>query len=195
MGRYVVGVSGASGIVLALRLVQILTHLEHKVEFTMSKHAIYSASFEMGIAFTTASKFISHVERKDLISIHRDQDIGCAIASGSFETDGMVVIPCSMATLAAIASGLSDNALRRAADVTLKEKRPLILIPRETPLSEIHLENMLKLSRLGATIIPPIPAWYTAPKSLEDIENFIVGKVLDALKIKHQLYPRWQPQQ
>ena len=96
-----------------------------------------------------------------------------------------------MATLAAIACGLSDNLLRRAADVTLKEKRPLVIVPRESPFSEIHLENMLKLAKCGAAIVPPIPAWYTEPKSIADMENFIVGKALDALKIEHDVYPRW----
>jgi flavin prenyltransferase len=192
MGRYVVGVSGASGIVLALHLLRALTEKGHRVELTMSQYALYTASLELGKEYATPGKFLSHIEKREYVSLHANQDVGCAIASGSFATDGMIIIPCSVATLAAIAHGLGDNALRRAADVTLKEKRPLIIVPREAPLSEIHLENMLKLCRLGATIVPPVPAWYTQPKTLEDVEKFIVGKVLDALKIEHDLYPRWK---
>ncbi len=192
MGRYVVGVSGASGMILALRTLRALTDLGHSVELAMSQHALYTASLELGKEYASPSKFISHVEHQNRITIHSSQDVGCAIASGSFQTDGMLIIPCSVATIAALSIGLGDNALRRAADVTLKERRPLVIVPREAPFSELHLENMLKLSRLGATIVPPIPAWYTNPQSLEDIENFIVGKALDALKIEHSLYPRWK---
>ncbi|MCC5833066.1 MAG: UbiX family flavin prenyltransferase [Chlamydiales bacterium] len=192
MGRYVVGVSGASGVVLALHTLRALTDLGHRVELTLSQYALYTATLELGKGYATAAKFLSHIEKRELITLHSNQDVGCAIASGSFVTDGMIVIPCSVATLAAVAHGLGDNALRRAADVTVKEKRPLILVPREAPFSEIHIENMLKLSRLGATIIPPVPAWYTEPKSIQDVEKFIVGKVLDALKLDHNLYPRWK---
>jgi 4-hydroxy-3-polyprenylbenzoate decarboxylase len=192
MGRYVVGVSGASGIVLALHVLRALTSQGHRVELTLSQYALYTASLELGKAYGTPAKFLAKLEKKELITLHSNHDVGCAIASGSFLTDGMIIIPCSVATLAAVACGLGDNALRRAADVTLKEKRPLILVPREAPFSEIHLENMLKLSRLGAIIIPPVPAWYTEPKSIEDVEKFIVGKVLDALKLEHNLYPRWK---
>jgi len=192
MGRYVVGVSGASGVILALHTLRALTNRGHHVELTISQYALYTAAIELGKEYSTLSKFMSQIERQELVTLHSNQDVGCAIASGSFVTDGMIIIPCSVTTLAAVAIGLGDNALRRAADVTLKEKRPLIIVPREAPFSEIHLENMLKLSRLGATIVPPVPAWYTNPKSLEDVENFIVGKVLDVLKIEHDLYPRWK---
>lgn len=192
MGRFVVGVSGASGMVLALRLIDALTQGGHSVELTMSKAALYTASLELGKEYATPEKFIAKIENKKQVSIQPSQDTGCAIASGSFLTDGMIIVPCSMTTLAAVAMGLGDNVLRRAADVTLKERRQLIIVPREAPFNQIHLENMLKLSRMGATILPPIPAWYTEPKSLEDVENFIVGKILDVLKIEHSLYPRWK---
>ncbi|MCH9626584.1 MAG: putative UbiX-like flavin prenyltransferase [Chlamydiales bacterium] len=192
MGRYVVGVSGASGIILALHTLRALTQGGHHVELTMSQYALYTASLELGKEYASPTKLISHLEKPELVTVHANQDVGCAIASGSFVTDGMIVIPCSVTTLAAISVGLGDNALRRAADVTLKERRPLILVPREAPFSEIHLENMLKLSRAGATIIPPVPAWYTKPQSLEDVERFIVGKILDSLHLTHSLYPRWK---
>lgn len=196
MGRFVVGISGASGVILAHRLMEELTSSGHTIELVMSQSAQYTASIELGKELATAAKYVAQlpVSMKGSISIHSIHDVGCAIASGSYPVDGMIIIPCSMATLAAIAVGLSDNVLRRAADVTLKEKRPLIIVPRESPLSELHLENLLKLCRLGATIVPPVPAWYTAPQTLEDVENFIVGKVLDALHLDHQLYKRWKTQ-
>lgn len=194
MSRFIVGVSGASGVVLASRLIEALVRAGHHVEFLMSQYAVYTATLELGKEFGTAAKFLSRLpaEIKEKVTLHAIQDVGCAVSSGSYPVDGMIIIPCSMTTVAAIAAGLGDNALRRAADVSLKERRPLILVPRETPFSELHLENLLKLSRLGATIIPPIPAWYTEPKTIEDVENFIVGKVLDLLKVEHSLYKRWK---
>lgn len=194
MGRFVVGISGASGVVLARRLIVELASGGHAIELVMSQSAQYTAAIELGKEWATAAKFVQQLPAsiQGQVTIHPIQDVGSAIASGSYRVDGMVVIPCSMATVAAIAVGLGDNVLRRAADVTLKEKRPLVLVPRESPLSELHLENLLKLSRLGAAIVPPVPAWYTAPQTLEDVENFIVGKVLDVLRIDHQLYKRWK---
>ena len=194
MGRFVVGVSGASGVVLARRLIEELASGGHAIELVMSQSALYTASIELGKEWSTVPKCVQQFPAaiRELITPHSIQDVGCAIASGSYPVDAVIVIPCSMATLAAIAVGLGDNVLRRAADVALKERRPLILVPRESPLSELHLENLLKLSRLGATIVPPVPAWYTAPQTLQDVENFIVGKVLDALHIDHQLYKRWK---
>ncbi|ANE49016.1 aromatic acid decarboxylase [Paenibacillus swuensis] len=122
---------------------------------------------------------------------HPMSDIGAGIASGSFRTEGMVIVPCSMGTLAAVANGLSDNLLERAADVMLKEARPLLLVPRETPLHAVHLENMLKLTQLGARLIPAMPAFYHGPQSLQDMVNFMAGKVLDAMRVEHELYRRW----
>jgi 4-hydroxy-3-polyprenylbenzoate decarboxylase len=113
------------------------------------------------------------------------------VASGSFKTDGMFVVPCSMKTLAGIANGYADNLIQRAADVVIKEGRPLLLSPREMPFSAIHLENMLKLARLGVKIAPPIPAFYHKPKSLDDMVSFIVGKMLDAFGIEHEIFRRW----
>jgi 4-hydroxy-3-polyprenylbenzoate decarboxylase len=122
---------------------------------------------------------------------HSIQDIGASTASGSFRTSGMVIIPCSMGTLSGIAHGASDNLLERTADVMLKEGRPLILVPRETPLHAIHLENMLKLSRMGVRIIPAMPAFYQGPQTLDDMVDFMVGKVLDSMGVEHELYKRW----
>jgi len=193
MGRYVIGVSGASGIILAYKAIAELTRIGHHVELVISNSALRTASEEMGPEYGSQKSFLASFPEpaRLLITLYRINDVGASIASGSFITDGMLVIPCSMATLAAIAIGLSDNLLRRAADVTLKERRRLIILPRETPLTDIHLQHMLTLTRSGGIILPPAPAWYTKPKTLDDIENFIVGKALDLLHVNHSLYPRW----
>ena len=123
--------------------------------------------------------------------VHQPGDLAAAISSGSFLTMGMVVAPCSMGTLAAIAHGLSDNLLARAADVTLKERRPLVLVPRETPLSLIHLRNMVAVTEAGATVLPPVPGFYHRPTSIDDLLNHTTGKVLDQFGIEHELFRRW----
>lgn len=193
MEHYVLGVSGASGITLAVKTLDVLTKLGFFVHLVLSKDALYTAIEELGSEWGTPDKFIAFLklEQKEKVRIYKNHDFSAPIASGSYKVKGMIIIPCSMATLAAIATGLSDNLLRRSADVTLKERRPLVIVPRESPFSEIHLENMLKLARCGVTIVPPVPGWYTKPKNLDDVENFIVGKVLDVLNIDHDIYPRW----
>jgi 4-hydroxy-3-polyprenylbenzoate decarboxylase len=130
-------------------------------------------------------------EPSRLLRIHDFHDFTAPIASGSYPTEGMVIIPCSMGTLGAIASGLSQNLIHRAADCTMKEGRKLIIVPRETPLSAIHLENMLKLSRLGVRIVPAMPAFYSGQQSVQELVDFMVGKVLDQMGVTHALYPRW----
>lgn len=187
--RLVVGISGASGIILAKKLIESVWC---EVDLVITQQAVYTMRYELDIFSVKQFLNLFSEEVYQRIKVHAINDIGSSISSGSHKTIGMVVIPCSMATVAAISTGLGDNGLRRAADVTIKEKRPLILVPRETPFSEIHLENLLKLARMGVTVVPPIPAWYTRPQTLEDVENFIVGKVLDALKMDHDLYPRWK---
>ena len=147
----------------------------------------------MGPDFATPQKWLRHLslEEREFVTCYKVNDFKAPIASGSFKTSGMCIVPCSMATLAALSCGLADNLLRRAADVTLKERRPLIIAPREAPLNAIHLENMLKLSRLGAVIFPPIPAWYMRPSTLEEMENFMVNRLLDSLKLPNLDYDRW----
>jgi len=118
-------------------------------------------------------------------------DLAAPVASGSFITDGMVIVPCSMKTISSLAHGLSENCITRAAEVTLKERRPLIVVPREAPFHAVHLENMLKLAGLGVIIFPAMPAFYIKPRTIDDIVNFVVGRILDLLKIEHSLFPRW----
>ena len=193
MARYVLGISGASGIILAQRSLELLTAHGHEVELVMSNQAAYTASLELGFEYRSPQNFVDALapQYREQVRVHRFGDCGASVASGSYRTDGMLIIPCSMASLAAIACGLADNLLRRAADVTLKERRPLVIVPREAPLSEIHLENMLKLTRMGAVMVPPVPAWYNGTSSLEDVENFIVGRSLDALGVDTDVYQRW----
>ncbi|MFN0064716.1 MAG: UbiX family flavin prenyltransferase [Chlamydiales bacterium] len=188
--RIIVGVSGASGTILAYKTIIALAERGFAIDLVISSSALYTAKVEMGDQFATARRFVEQLPVE--VQLHGINDVGSGIASGSYPAQAMVITPCSMATIAAVAHGLGDNCLRRAADVTLKERRPLIIVPRETPLSAIHLENMLALTKVGATIVPPVPAWYTHPTSLSDVEDFIVGKTLDALKIAHDIYPRWK---
>ena len=194
MARIVVGVSGASGTILAVHLISALTSSGHFVEMIMSRDAVLTAKVELGAMYATPEKFIDQFskEQQALIRVHGIHNFFAPIASGSFHFDACVIVPCSMATLAAIACGLSDNVLRRAAEVALKESRKLIIVPRETPLNRIHLENMLKLTSMGASIMPPVPAWYLHPKSLRDVEFAIVSRILDQLGIKMAIAPRWE---
>lgn len=194
MAKVIVAVSGASGIILAWKTLSALTKSGHSVELLMTKDACQVAKEEVDETINTPQKMVQQLseDQRQLITVHQNNDFYSPIASGTYKVDAMAIVPCSMATVAAVASGLSDTLLRRAADVTLKEGRPLALMPRETPLSQIHLENMLKLTRAGATIVAPMPAWYTHPKTIDDIEQFLVGRLIDALKLKvEQDFPRW----
>lgn len=192
MSRFVVGMSGASGMKLAHMAIAELTKLGHSVDLVLSRDSCLTILQEMGELYASPLKFVESFskESQQLIRLHQIHDFNSSIASGSCLHDGCLIIPCSMATLAAIATGISDNLLRRAADVTLKERRKLVIVPREAPLSEIHLENMLKLSRMGACIIPPQPAWYMNPKTIEEMEYFMVSRILDQLGV-HISGPRW----
>jgi 4-hydroxy-3-polyprenylbenzoate decarboxylase len=176
--------TGASGVTYGIRLLEVLSEQKVPVELVISDTARIVMKEELG----SEAKL---PEASRLLHVHDFHDFTASIASGSYPTEGMVVIPCSMGTLGAIASGLSQNLIHRAADCTIKEGRKLILIPRETPLSAIHLENMLKLSRLGVRIVPPMPAFYSGQQKISDLVDFVVGKVLDQMGISHALYPRW----
>ena len=188
MQTVIVGISGASGIILAEKTIRVLLNLGLHVDLVITSAALATAKQELNKA--TPKKLMAGFVGEN-VTLHGLYDFAASIASGSYKAHGMVIVPCSMSTLAAVATGLSDNLLRRAADVCLKERRPLVLVPRETPFSAIHLRHMLTLTEMGAHMVPPVPAWYNLPKSLSDVEDFIVGKVLDCLKLPHSLYPAW----
>ncbi|MFB0841862.1 UbiX family flavin prenyltransferase [Paenibacillus oleatilyticus] len=192
---WVVGITGASGAAYGVRLCRFLLSAGEDVHLIVTDAGWRVLKEELG---WDASK------RQESVRLHFEadnwpgkleyvpvQDIGAKTASGSFRTQGMVVVPCSMGTLSGIANGASDNLLERTADVMLKEGRKLIVVPRETPLHAIHLENMLKLARLGVRILPAMPAFYQGPQTLDDMIDFVVGKILDCMEIEHQLYKRW----
>ncbi len=192
MKPYIVAMTGASGIAYGVRLLQALAEAGVSVELVISDTAKIVMKEELGIDAGTGDLLSKlGVVNAAKIHLHDCKDFTASIASGSYPTEGMVVIPCSMGTLGAIASGLSQNLIHRAADCTIKEGRKLILVPRETPLSAIHLENMLKLSRLGVRIVPAMPAFYSGQQSVQDLVDFLVGKTLDQMGILHALYPRW----
>jgi 4-hydroxy-3-polyprenylbenzoate decarboxylase len=196
--RWVLGISGASGAVYGVRLLEVLSRMGSGVDLILSDAGRIVIREEMGVDLPEAGATSSEILGKELnidhsdIRFYKNNDFETPVASGSFPARGMVIAPCSMGTLAAIAHGLADNLIRRAADVMIKQRRPLILLARETPLSTIHLENMLKLSRLGVVILPPIPAFYPKPESIDEMVDFVVGRVLDVMEIDHTLYRRWK---
>ncbi|WP_283809128.1 UbiX family flavin prenyltransferase [Tumebacillus amylolyticus] len=194
--EYVVGMTGASGAVYAIRLVQELCKNDaHRVHLVLTDAVYQVFNLEMGWPVPHGDResipnWFDIPESADL-HVHAPRDYGAPIASGSHLTEGMIVIPCSMGTLSAIASGASDNLLERAADTHLKEGRPLILVPRETPFNKIHLKNMLACAEAGARIVPAMPGFYHRPQTMEDLIDFVVGKALDALHVEHSLFRRW----
>lgn len=193
MGRYIVGISGASGVILGYRLINFLLSQNHEVYYTISSSALVTAQLELPKDKYKIEDYLINLttEQTSRLYKYREKDFTAPFASGSFIHSGMIIVPCSIATASAIACGLSDNLLRRGADVCIKEKRPLIIVPRETPLSSIHLENLLKLSQNGATILNPVMSWYIRPTSIQDMENHLIEKIADQLKISNELAPRW----
>lgn len=189
MRRYVVGISGASGVILAVTLVTELARLGHHVDVIISPSAKKTLYYELDTKSFLAT-IPQHLHKN--ILLHRITSIESSLSSGSSSVDATIIVPCSVATVAAISCGLADNLLRRVADVALKEKRPLILVPRESPLSTIHLENLLKLAQNGAIILPPMPIWYFKPQTVDDIANDIVGKILATLQLDSPLIKRWE---
>ncbi len=183
MKRLTIGISGATGAIYGIRLLEVLSKLDFET------HLVVSDAGEKTILAETSWKMD---EVKALARVNHDiNDIAADISSGSFQAEGMVVIPCSIKSLSAIANSYNENLLIRAADVTLKERRKLILVVRETPLHKGHLELMVRVADMGAIILPPIPAFYSKPKTIDDIVNHTVGKVLDLLQIDHNLFRRW----
>jgi 4-hydroxy-3-polyprenylbenzoate decarboxylase len=188
----VVAITGASGAPYAVRLLQSLVAAERPVQLIVSSHGFRLMSTEIDIG--SVERLRSHVGAPGwdrYVGVFDDSDRGAAPASGSARNAGMVICPCSMGTLSAIAAGSSRSLVERAADVALKERRKLILVPRETPLSEIHLENMLRVTRAGATVLPAAPGFYHRPHGIDDLVDFIVARVLDHLDVPHTLVPRW----
>lgn len=196
MKPVLVGMTGASGAVYGIRLVQALLESGRRVDLVVSDPARLVIREEMGHSIAHPQQpeswtSLFNPQQLSLIQFHSIRDFTAPIASGSYPVEAMVVIPCSMGTLGAIASGVSQNLIHRAADCVLKESRKLVLVPRETPLSAIHLENMLKLARLGVRMVPAMPGFYSGASSISEMVDFLVGKVLDQLEVPHALYPRW----
>jgi 4-hydroxy-3-polyprenylbenzoate decarboxylase len=189
----VIAMTGASGAPYALRLVQVVARSGRTVHTTISPSGAQVLREETGI--TVDLKRFDPAVFGDLgpgrLIYHHYQDFSAGIASGSFPTAGMVVSPCSMSTLGSIAHGITTNLITRAADVHLKERRRLILVPRETPLSLIHIENMATVTRAGAIVLPAMPGWYHRPTSLDDLIDFVVARICDGLGIEHGLGRRW----
>ncbi len=195
----ILGVSGASGLIYAVRTVKFLLEADYTIDLVASKAAYMVWQAEDGIKMPPdpdEQEFFwrdrAGVEQLGKLRCHRWSDVGATIASGSFRTLGMIVIPCSMSTVAKIAGGLSSDLLERAADVQIKEGRPLILVPRETPLSVIHLRNLTTLAEAGVGIVPAIPAWYHKPQTIDDLVDFVVARSLDRLSIDCVPLNRWQ---
>ena len=186
--RLIIGISGASGIIYGLRILEILKNLEDNKRPEL--HLVMSRSAEVTLAYETKIKTSEVHQLADIV--HANKAIRAAIASGSFKTDGMIIAPGSMKTLAEIASGVTSNLLSRAADVTLKERRRLVCLTRETPLHSGHLKNMLALSEMGGIVAPPVPAFYTKPKTIDDIVEHTAGRILDLFDIEVGLVKRWK---
>ncbi|MBU4245948.1 MAG: UbiX family flavin prenyltransferase [Nanoarchaeota archaeon] len=185
--KIIVAITGASGATIGAKIVEALH--DKKIE----THVIVSEGAKVVLKHeTNNSEEVLNKIKKNASFFYTEKDLAAPIASGSFKTDGMIVAPCSMKTLAAIAHGYSDNLITRAADVCIKQKRKLVIVPRETPFSSIHLENMLKLSNQDVWIIPAVYGLFFKPKNADDIEYYIAGKVLEAFDIAHNLYKRWQ---
>ena len=180
----VIGITGASGVIYGIRLLEVLNKL----------------NIETGLVISDVGKIVIEQETKyninELITLadnyYEFNDLTSSINSGSFKCDGLAIVPCSMKTLSSIANGYGSNTITRVADVCLKEKRTTIIVPRETPLRSVHIKNMLTLSQEGAIILPAMPSFYSKPKTVDDQINFIVGKILDSLKIENNIYERWK---
>ena len=182
--KIIVALSGATGSIFGIRLLELLKKADVETHLVMSKWAGRTLVHETPYSVKDVQALATEV--------YSLKDQGAAISSGSFLTDGMVVVPCSMRTLSAISHSQGENLIHRAADVILKEKRKLTLVTREAPLHEIHLENMLRLSRMGVTILPPMPAFYNHPKTIDDIVNHVVGRILDQFQIPADVVNRWE---
>lgn len=193
--KIIVAICGASGSIYGIRLLKALLNKPVNIYLIISNAGYKVLDHETGYSGESFSSFLKDkgvvIHNDADLNIYEQDDFFAPPASGSFKNDGMVIAPCSMKTLAAIASGVADNLIHRAADVSLKEKRPLILLPRETPLSIIHLKNMYMAAKAGATIMPPSPSFYSNPKNISDLVDTVIARVLDHLKIEHDIVKQW----
>ena len=181
--RIIVGISGASGVPISIALLKALKETDYEIHLVITRGGEKTILHEVKLSLEQVYKLADVV--------HDCDNIGASIASGTYETEGMIIVPCSMKTVAGIHSGYSDNLLLRAADVTLKERRTLILVTRECPLNSIHLRNIYKLSKMGALILPPMLSFYNNPETIEDVTYQIVGKILDQIGISNNRLKRW----
>lgn len=191
MKQYVVGITGASGSIYGLRTIGALLEAGARVRLILTETGEKVIAYETG---REPGEWIAEFKARfsDLLILEDNKDLFSAAASGSHLADGMVIAPCSMSKLAHIAAGITPDLLTRAADVALKQRRPLVVMPRETPLSQIHLKNMLTLAECGAFIVPAMPAFYQKPKCLDDMADFMAGRVLDCLGVENHRYARWK---
>jgi len=181
--RIVIGISGASGVIYGVRMLSLLKEKDFETHLVLSEAGKKNIEIETSYKAEEVAAMATHV--------YDNKDVGAALASGSFLTEGMVVVPCTIKTLSGIANSYTDNLLVRAADVTLKEKRKLVLVVRETPLHKGHLRLMTMAADMGAHILPPVPSFYHQPKTIDDIIDQTIGKIFDYLDIKHDLFRRW----
>lgn len=199
MGVCTVVVTGASGSVYGMRLIEQLVLAGHEVSVVFTDAGREVTAFELGFDLPAEDSLVAAVSlatflelpSAERLRIAYSDDLFDRIASGSHHTDAMVVCPCSMGFVASVAHGMANDLPERAADVMLKERRPLVLVPRETPLSLVHLRNLTTCAEAGAIVVPAMPAFYTKPESIDDLVSFVVGKVLDALEVEHTLFKRW----
>lgn len=192
--RFAVGFSGGSGIAYGLRLVEVLLRSGHEVHLCATGAALRVLVHEAGLPVDLRSPDLAALFAAELrlrLRVHAIDAVEAAPASGSAGIRATILCPCSMGTLARVAHGFSSNLVERSADVALKEGRPLLVVPRETPLSELHLENMLRLARLGAIVLPAMPGFYHRPQTVQELVDFVVGKILDRLQVPHNLMRRW----
>lgn len=196
MKNIVVGITGASGSIYGLRLVEELLHAGKQVAVVLTSAGRQVLGYETGLQLETdihdsVRRLRDYFQVEEQLQQYALDDFFAPIASGSSAPDAVVICPCSMGTVGRIAAGLSDNLLERVADVALKEHKKLLLVPRETPFNQLHLENLLRLSQAGVQILPAMPGFYHKPQSVEELIDFVVGKTLDSLDIDHQLFQRW----
>jgi 4-hydroxy-3-polyprenylbenzoate decarboxylase len=182
--KIVVGITGSSGVIYGIKLLYFLNKFEIETHVVLSKWAEKNIEIETDESITKIKKLATFE--------YKENDMAASISSGSFKTNGMIIMPCSMKTLASISNGYDDNLISRAASVTIKENRKLVIVPRETPLSQIHLSNMLKLAKIGVIILPAMPGFYHRPKTINDLILHIVGKKLDQFDIQNEVFKRWQ---